>query len=608
MKKKKQTKIPYAGSGYIIDNFRTSRRVYRHIWGLTADLPFTGEQEDKLTQRKNYHRLLSHIYAGMKQQAIMDKDLEDKEGFIPIYSRLIEKHFKRDLKVKFLRENNIIEMIPHDTLWHKSREFRIHEEVYSKLLEIEARITVKRWKNLGKKKLPKPYETVNLVTGRKSVRPLRNKLVAEGSSLTITNIPKLIKDSINALKACPFNPKYIEEWVEALNKKYLWEKQNFDEVMSYEPEDSPEYKKAKENLQVAKGRYVNDRTAQETITGQFPEIPKEIPKIPKFPKEIPKFPKRIPTEDTKGGRKLQEYQAAYTIQTSGRITEIHGGFQTASQMFKQKFIRHVPDIYNYDLKNSQANILIKELKHCKIDSTWMKDYMKDPNRKEELAKQIGIPVDVWKQCFYSMIMGADITGSHGAVYLTLEDHFNGNIKKTTAAVNAFSKTVKNLTRSAGKWRNYLYQKEDDRYHYQHAGIKFWKNVCGMKFKDYGLRKNNNGSLELIDTEKGKSTTNTKVIAKCKRRVAAFMLQGQEACFIHHLTILCNKNKIPVYKNEHDGIITGKKIPKKIITKAGNLSGLKNSNLIRKRLCSKRKVKEMKKFVKVHQGQSKGAHL
>jgi len=317
-------------------------------------------------------------------------------------------------------------------------------------------------------------------------------------------------------------------------------------------------------VKVNRTALINDRTAQNTIINQFP--------------------KRIPTKDTKGGRKLKEYPAAYTIQTSGRISERKGGFQTASQMFKQYFVKHVPDIYNYDLKNSQANILIQELKHCKINSTWMEDYMKNPNRKEELAKQIGIPVDVWKQCFYSLIMGADITGSHGAVYLTLEDHFNGNIKKTTQAVNAFNKTVKKLTRSTEKWRSYLYEKEDERYHYQHSGMKFWKNACGMKFKDYGLRKTKKGSLELVDTKTGKLKTSKKVISKCKRRVAAFMLQGQEAFFIHHLTILCDKNKIPVYKNEHDGIITGKKIPKKLITEAGKLSRLKNPILDIKRLC------------------------
>lgn len=577
MKKKKQTEKPYAGSGYIITNFRSSRRIYREIWGLTADLPLTGGQEEKLKQRINYHKFVSHIYASMKRQTIIDKEkeLQDKEGFVPISARLIEKQFTRALKVQLVRKNKIIEMKPHRTHLHESREFRIHKEVYSKLIEIEARITAQQWKHLGKKKLPRPYETVNLTTGRKCVRPLRNKFGGEGSSLTISNIPQLIKDSTNALEACPFNPKYVEKWLEALHKKYLWEKQNFEEVKSTEPEGSPEYEKAESNLQLAEGRYHNDLTALSTIINQLP--------------------KRIPTIDTKGGRKLQEYKAAYKIQTSGRISERRGGFQTASRMFKLKFIKHVPDIYNYDLKNSQANILIQELKYCKIDITWMEDFIKDPDRKEELAKQIGIPVDVWKKCFYSMVMGADITGSRGAVYVTLADHFSGDIGKTTQAVNAFGKTVKKITKLINNWRNYLYEEEDDRYHYRHKGMKFWKNACGMKFKDYGLRKKGKG-LELTDTKKGIQTT-AGTINKCKRRVAAFILQGQEAYFIQHLTILCNKNKIPVYKNEHDGIITGKEIPKKIITKAGKLSGHENPILDIKRLCSKQREKEMKEYVK-----------
>jgi len=222
-------------------------------------LPLTGGKKEKLEQRKNYHRFLSHIFASMKKQAIdKEKDLEDKDGFVPISSRLIEKQFTRDLKVQPLRKNKIIEMKPHKQHLHKSREFRIHEDVYNKILEIEARITVKQWKSLGKNTIPKPYETVNLVTGRKCTKPLRHKFVAEGSSLTISNIPDLLKDSIEAISPCPFNPKYVGKWVEALHEKYLYEKQSFEKVKSSEPEGSPVYEKAKKNLQVAKGRYIND--------------------------------------------------------------------------------------------------------------------------------------------------------------------------------------------------------------------------------------------------------------------------------------------------------------------------------------------------------------
>ena len=577
MKKKK----PYAGRGYIIKNFRSSRAVYQYIRSLTAGLPLTGEREDEL--RRKYHRFISHIYAGMNNRASINKvkQLEDRGKYVPMYSRLIEKHFGRDFDIQLLIDNKIIEMLHFDVFSRKSRRFRIHDDIYGKLIEIEAEAVDQQWRSLGEKKVPKSYDTVNIVTGRKDDRPQRSKFEVKGLASSVTNVPQLIKDSINAISPCPFNPKFIGEWVKALQEKYLWEAQCFEEVKSNEPKSREEYEEAERNLQVARGRYLNDLTAQRTIINQQP--------------------KAITTKDEKGGRSLLEYMAAYTIQVSGRISERNGGFQSATQMFKQKFVKHVPDIFNYDLKNSQANILIKELKHCKIDSSWMEGYMNNPNRKEELAEQIGIPVDIFKQCFYSMIMGADIEGKRGAVHLALEDHFDGDKKATKKAVKAFGKKVRKLSKATEKWRNYLYEEVDGRYHYQHAEKIFWQNACEMKFKDYGRRRLEDGSYELIETkELGEDRTITMGSEKdkCKRRIAAFILQGQEACFIHHLTVLCRDGKIPVYKNEHDGIITGKKISKEIIKEAGIRSGLDKPILNIKRLCTKQKEAQMNRYVKI----------
>ena len=552
---------PYSGKGYIITNFRGSRKVYRYISSLTKNL--------NLPDQANYHRFLVHIYASMLTQMITKDRLEYDDPFVPVYSRLIEKHFGRDFDVHLLKDNDIIEIKPKQQDLQKSREFRLNQKLFNDLSELEGKVTIQRWRRLGKKKKqPKVFDCVNLVTGRKCEEPVRDNFEAKSSLLTPSNIPKLIKNSIKALSPCPFNPLYVRKWVIALNKKYFREQALFAKIS-----DQPRhlfYNKAKRSYQSAKGRYLNDSTAQTTIINQQPVV---------------KFRK---------GKKLLEYKAAYSIQTSGRITEKHGGFQTASKMFKQQFVKDVPNIYNYDLKNSQANILYQELQHCGIDSTWMEDYLSNQDRKIEIAEDLNIPVGVWKECFYSLIMGANTEESYGAVSKALYNHFQDKYL-TNQTLKAFGKVVKHLIKSTNRWRKYLYNQEDDRYHYRHAKMKFWKNACGMRFKTYGILETKQG-LELFDCEKGKLTTSKRTKAKCERRVTAFILQGQEACFIHYLTLICKDNQIPVYKNEYDGLVTGKEIPEKLVFEAGKLSGLKNPKLELKDFASEEQIQKMKKFV------------
>jgi hypothetical protein len=66
-----------------------------------------------------------------------------------------------------------------------------------------------------------------------------------------------------------------------------------------------------------------------------------------------------------------------------------------------------------------------------------------------------------------------------------------------------------------------------------------------------------------------------------RKLAAFVLQGQESFFIHHLTILASKFGYRIMANEHDGLITIGEIPKEAITEASRLSGLKYARLVEK---------------------------
>ena len=101
---------------------------------------------------------------------------------------------------------------------------------------------------------------------------------------------------------------------------------------------------------------------------------------------------------------------------------------------------------------------------------------------------------------------------------------------------------------------------------------------------------------ILSSDITKPITNKKTIKKIKRSLTAFILQGQESCFIHNLTILCSKNGIPVYKNEHDGLITGKKIPDSLIEKAAKKANMPPPVFEIKSICSDAKRDKTIKFL------------
>ena len=69
-----------------------------------------------------------------------------------------------------------------------------------------------------------------------------------------------------------------------------------------------------------------------------------------------------------------------------------------------------------------------------------------------------------------------------------------------------------------------------------------------------------------------------VIAGDKKKLSAFILQGLESGFIHHLTILAENYDYRVISNEHDGVVTIGTIPSEAIQIAKQRSGFKLASL------------------------------
>ena len=265
-----KSKKPYAGRGYITKRYLVSKKTYNYIKSLTKDLDSKLKDTKKSKKIKNaHHRFLSHLFACTSFKNIRT---ENTQNFIPIYSRLIEKEFSRNYtKVDLLnnlKNNGLIEIKKHSP--RHCREYKLSDEILRKGLNFERIKVRKHWKKLVKGTF-EPFSRVNLMksSGREN-KTAQKHVFKTDDGLTHSNIPDLLKDSMKSFKPCPFNPKYVEDYIKDLKKKYIKEKTNFEKAKEEYPITSIRYKNAKAEYLRAHGKYMNDILSQKAILNQNP--------------------------------------------------------------------------------------------------------------------------------------------------------------------------------------------------------------------------------------------------------------------------------------------------------------------------------------------------
>lgn len=253
------------------------------------------------------------------------------------------------------------------------------------------------------------------------------------------------------------------------------------------------------------------------------------------------------------------FEPYYVPTSTGRITS---PLQSATREMKYAMYRNLGEMRNYDLKSSQAVILQQEFGKAGISSNWLNTYLSTENAKEVYALKAGLEGQdgeaTWKNCLYALFMGAgqprqteDPNGFYSVeAYLY---NYLGDKSQLEGLYEQFNELVKPLCESIEEWHSHLI-KDYAKSNSTRSGDKFYvPNACGMKF---------------CFKTRGKKKTN-----KTKRDLAAHILQGQEACFIHHLTLLGKKYNYKPIGNEHDGLIVLGEIPNEAIQEAVAESGM-----------------------------------
>lgn len=227
----------------------------------------------------------------------------------------------------------------------------------------------------------------------------------------------------------------------------------------------------------------------------------------------------------------------------------------------------IRDVHNYDLKDSQVYGLIQAFELGDFNTSWLVSYGNTPNNKEIYASFAGISSGAWKHCLLALIMGATLPKTvsradkrKNSILSKLYNEADGDTEKISEMLKGFVEGVSGLIPDLMRWHDWLLDGYIPKFKKNCRAGSFIVNKCGKR-------------LELNKLPRTRHAT--------KGIIAAFLLQGQESCFIHHLTLLDSYYGYKVMSNEHDGLITLGEIPSAAVEEAASLSGLANAHLVEK---------------------------
>lgn len=275
-------------------------------------------------------------------------------------------------------------------------------------------------------------------------------------------------------------------------------------------------------------------------------------------------------------RRVRAAHAFCEPQTTGRLT-VHG-MQNASRGFKGVAFASVPGIRNYDLAASQVRGLLQRFEEANengaaLDATWLARYDGCIGAKLTYSAEAGLSVDRWKLVLCAVMMGcsfptrkqvtsegwrATMTARPGAVPAVLGALLEESPGDLGRAYDRLYGVIGPLVEAREAWYDYLVGVHVPRARKSSRGGPFVPNEAGARF--------------FFDP----STLGT---SRVKRQLAAFMLQGLEAAFIHALAVESTRYAFEVVQNEHDGLITLGEIPQAAIEAAKARSGLRRADLV-----------------------------
>lgn len=270
------------------------------------------------------------------------------------------------------------------------------------------------------------------------------------------------------------------------------------------------------------------------------------------------------------------YKPTYTIVMSGRVVAIGGAFQSCSRAMKHAAYSTVPNLWNFDLKSSQVNGWIQFLDAAGMDSSWPREYrdfeqIHGVAAKTYYAQRIGCSEEHFKKLMLGILFGGNMPmrlaadfesrKDKNSLIRTTLDFTKGDVAEARRILEAAREELRPMIMVMRGWHEYLYNE----YFAAHSKLN--------RRSGYYIENAAGARLHWNSLPKGKE------VWRAKAKIAAFLLQGIESAFIHHLTLIGYRTgRYKVVGNEHDGVIVMGAIDADSVEQARSLAGLENARL------------------------------
>lgn len=291
------------------------------------------------------------------------------------------------------------------------------------------------------------------------------------------------------------------------------------------------------------------------------------------------------------------YEPAYRVQRPGRLSQIGGGFQSCSREMKQAAYSGVPGVVNYDLRASQAMILIVLLREAGIDPWWIVAYV--ALGKAAAAEHIGISIDLWKKILYALLMGANAPSAAQARLLPISREIDGEAapsggryrdgprkrygsrKRYTFVFSRGTLTEAVLAEAGPDDFEAVYGRLLEYTEGLRDALALWHTSLETSFvRENGWRNPKNGMTYLTNEVGMKRAVEDRSSERVTRpaEIAAFLLQGREAAFTHALAASAREFGFHPLSYEHDGLVVQGVIPQEAVERAAGAARLPMSQV------------------------------
>ncbi len=285
------------------------------------------------------------------------------------------------------------------------------------------------------------------------------------------------------------------------------------------------------------------------------------------------------------------YRPTFNSTYTGRLTEI-GGFQSAPRALKRRVwepLEHSHGLVNYDLKSSQPNALVQLFRAADADPAFLHRYIESDRTDlafEALGSRDAEIVDLYKTCVIALFMGAQLPSPYafrGLVpveFANLQDDVERRRMQRTPDIARSIWGVYGTAEHGDPWdavgqalagfRDHVAAFDRER--------KVWLRYIAGPYLEAHATIGRAGRV-ISNAVGGVLRLKGLSASKTRRKLAAHLLQGLEAEFIHRLTLLGPEYEFVAVSNQHDGLVTQGVVPPEAVEQARAESEIEVADLV-----------------------------